>query len=363
MKKLIVHVAEVPLSEESGMGRVSWHWKNEFERRGYEFFHIGPQQIGRVTHPALFPDAARRFYSRTGRNASLIIVHEPASGVFLPFNIPIVLVSHGIERRAWNLKLQGKDGTTQKLKWHTKFLFPLWRLRQCDLGLKKANLLLLLSQEDCEFVQDYYHRDSKHIFLFKNGVYSYDLDETAHREEAITILFTGSWIDRKGVKTLVDAVKIVHERGLYVNCLLAGTGLDEKAVLASWSTDLHPYLEIIPKFKASDESNLLTRSQIFVLPSFFEGQPLALLQAMAAGCCCITTNCCGQKDLIHHGYNGLLYEAGDSEKLASLIQECLSNSQLRATLGRNARASMQNRSWKEVSVEVVDRIEILLNHN
>ncbi len=363
MKKLIVHISETEVSEQSGMGRIAWHWKKEFESRGYEFLHIGPKQVGRVAHPGLFPYAARQFYRQLGRNADLFIVHEPASGVFLSFEIPTVLVSHGVERRAWNLKLQGKDGSTQQLKWRTKLLFPLWRLRQCDLGLKKANLLLFSNQEDYNFVQHYYHRDSQHIFLFKNGVYPSDLNETVQIEQPFTILFMGSWIDRKGVKTLVDTAKILPKRGLYLNWLLAGTGVGNETILGSWSKDLHHYLEIIPKFQASEEINLLARSQIFVLPSFFEGQPLALLQAMSAGRCCITTNCCGQKDLIRHGYNGLLYEPGDAEKLAYLIEQCASDSKLRVTLGRNAKASVQNRSWKEVSVEVVDRIEALLNQN
>ena len=363
MKKLIVHVAEVDISEQSGMGRIAWHWKNQFESRGYEFFHIGPKQVGRIAHPGLFPYAAGQFYRQLGRNADLFIVHEPASGVFLSFEIPTVLVSHGVERRGWNLKLQGKDGTTQQLKWRTKLLFPLWRLRQCDLGLKKANLLLFSNQEDSEFVQQYYHRDSQHIFLFKNGFYRSDLNETVQIQQPFTILFMASWIERKGVNTLVDAAQLLQNRGLYLNWLLAGTGVDNETILGSWPKNLHHYLEIIPKFQASEEINLLARSQIFVLPSFFEGQPLALLQAMSAGRCCITTNCCGQKDLIRHGYNGLLYEPGDAEKLAYLIEQCASDSKLRVTLGRNAKASVQNRSWKEVSVEVVDRIEALLNQN
>ncbi|MBD2570886.1 glycosyltransferase family 4 protein [Anabaena lutea] len=361
MKKLIVYIAEVLLSEETGMGRVAWHWKNEFENRGYEFLHIGPAETGRVAHKAFFPYAARRFYNQLGREASLFIIHEPASGFFLSFNIPIVVVSHGLERRAWDFELHGKYGSSQKLKLRTKLLFPLWRLHYCDLGLKKANLLFMLNQEDSEFVQRYYHRDSQDIFLYKNGIYPYDLNETVQTNEPFTILFMGSWVERKGIKTLVDAAHILHKQGLFFHWLLAGTGLDHEAVLASWPKDLHPYLEIIPKFFVSDELNLFIRSQIFILPSFFEGQPLVLLQAMASGRCCITTNCCGQKDLINHGYNGLLYEPGDAEKLASLIQKCASDSQLRTTLGKNAKTSVQNRSWKEVSAEVVERVEALLN--
>ena len=77
MKKLIVYIAEVILSEESGMGRVAWHWKNEFESRGYEFLHIGPSETGRFAHKAFFPYAARHFYKKLAREASVFIVMNP----------------------------------------------------------------------------------------------------------------------------------------------------------------------------------------------------------------------------------------------------------------------------------------------
>jgi hypothetical protein len=69
MNPLIVHVAQEEITEESGMGRVAWHWKREFERRGHEFLHIGSEQTGPLPHPALFPYAAYRAYKRIGRCA------------------------------------------------------------------------------------------------------------------------------------------------------------------------------------------------------------------------------------------------------------------------------------------------------
>lgn len=83
---------------------------------------------------------------------------------------------------------------------------------------------------------------------------------------------------------------------------------------------------------------------------------------MAAGQCCITTNCCGQKDLIQHGYNGLLHEPGDAEELANLIEQCALDSVQRVIYGARAKASVKHRTWKTVSVEVVDRLEELLQH-
>jgi glycosyltransferase involved in cell wall biosynthesis len=130
--------------------------------------------------------------------------------------------------------------------------------------------------------------------------------------------------------------------------------------LSFWPSDIRSFVQVIPRFTKAAEESFFARSHIFVLPSFFEGQPLALLEAMEAGRCCITTNCCGQKDLIQHGYNGLFHEPGDAQELATLIAQCVNNAKLRMSIGRNAKLSVKNRSWETVSAEVVDRIEEIL---
>ncbi|HEY9599665.1 MAG TPA: glycosyltransferase family 4 protein [Cyanophyceae cyanobacterium] len=361
MTKLIVHVAEIDLSEESGMGRVSCFWKHEFERRGYDFIHIGLKQVGAISHPAYFPRAAFKVYQKLQLNPALILVHEPASGFFLRAKVPVAVFSHGIERRAWNLSLHGKDGSNKKPSLKTRLLFPYWRLRHCDLGLKKSNFLLIINQEDSQFAQTYYHKYDKQIFVFRNGIHPLQLDETVQPKQPICVLFNGSWIDRKGIYTLTQTAQILNKRSLHLRWLLIGTGSNREAVLKNWASELHPHIEVIPHFQAQEEAMLLARANIFVLPSFFEGQPLSLLQAMAAGRCCITTDCCGQKDLITSGYNGLLYQPGDALELANLIAECAIDEALRLTLGRNARLSVSDRTWQNVSKEVVDHVEQFLH--
>lgn len=356
MARLVVHVAQITISEGTGMGRVAWHWKREFERRGYEFIHIGSREVGRLRHPGLFPSAAYRAYKRLGRSASILLVHEPASGVFAKRR-PTIVFSHGVERRGWQLSLQREDGTSNRIRWRTRLLFPLWRLRQCDIGLRKGAGLLLINSEDSGFVQTTYGRNLEAIQIFKNGVYPSTLDERTQPIDSFTALFLGSWLERKGIGTLISAARILDERNVRVNWLLAGTGAGVDSILNSWPESLRRQVEVVPSFPPDVEESLLARSNVFVLPSFFEGQPLSLLQAMETGRCCITTDCCGQRDLIEHGQNGLLHTPGDSVELASLIERCATNEELRMSLGRNAKETVQRRSWENVASDVVDFVE------
>lgn len=364
-EKLIVHIADINISEESGMGRIAWHWKVAFERRGYTFVHIGSNEIRRLPHRSLFPYAAYLAYRQIKYKPLAFLVHEPSSGVFLNRSIPTIVFSHGLERRAWQLTLQKQDGTNLKLRLKTKLLYPIWRLRQCDLGLRKAQKLLLSNTEDFIFAQSYYCRKEDDISIFRNGVYPVLVNEK-NRTRATSnsnILFIGTWLGRKGISTLLNTAEILYKKGLKVRWILAGTGVERKIVLDMWPEKLRNIVEVIPKFFRNEESELMRRADIFVLPSFYEGQPLVLLQAMEAGLCCITTNCCGQKDVIQHDYNGLLYQPGNAYELCSLIELCLKDEQLRNTISGNAKLSMKDRTWDAVSEDIVNQTEETVNRS
>jgi glycosyltransferase involved in cell wall biosynthesis len=358
----IIHVAETGLNENTGMGRVAGHWKQACEQRGHEFVHLGPEEIGQLPHKALFPRAAYRAYRALGKKADLFLIHEPASGAFVRRGIPTVVFSHGLERRGWELMLKHPTDWDARLRWRTRLLFPLWRLRPCDAGLRGAEAVLLINQDDADDAAARYHVTAERSHVFKNGVYLSDTDETQMPAGRPSILFMGTWSSRKGVKVLARAAALLRQAGTDVAWTLAGTGVVERDVLSDWPAELARHTTVIPRYLPQEESALLRGCHLFVLPSFFEGQPLALLQAMEAGRCCIASNCCGQKDFIQARKNGLLHPPGDAEALRQLIEECIRDERLRRELGRNARRAMQDRSWEIVAADVAGKIESVMQH-
>ena len=346
--KIIVHVSDVNISLNGGMGRVEYYWKLAFEKAGYTFIHIGSEEVGKMKHKGLFPYMAYSFYKKLNINPLLFIVHEPASGVFLNKGVPVFVESHGLERPTWE-----NDKKTASLK--TRIFYPLWRIRNCDLGLKYATKLLLINSDDSNFAQTYYKRNKNDIFLFKNGVIYKENDNLKKKDTKFVILFNGSWIRRKGIETLVSCAEFLYNSGFTeFHYLLIGTGYPSAKVLEDWPAFMHPNIEIISSFNAEVESEFLRMADLFVLPSFSEGQPLSLLQAMASGKCCITTNCCGQKDLIQHNKNGILFEPGNVDELAKQIVRCYHDKHLVSRIETNCKAEMKNRTWESVANEVVN---------
>ena len=348
MKRIIVHVSEVEINKNGGMSRIEYYWKKAFEDRGFEFIHIGNKETGKVLHKSFFSLKAYRYYKRLKIKPVAFIIHEPSAVFFLNKKIPVFIESHGIERQSWQYELKQKDNN---ISIRTKFLFPIWRLLQCDIALRKANKLLLTNTTDKEYAIANYKRSEKDIFIFKNGV---EQNFSAINSKDFVVLFNGSWIKRKGIHTLVKAADILYNRKRLIKYLLIGTGKSENEVLQSWPDYLKQFVKVISKFEASEEEQLLNQSSVVVLPSYFEGQPLSILQAMAAGKCCITTNCCGQKDYIINNETGLLFERGNAEELAKLIDNCYENFNIVTEVGNKAKISMKHRNWIAASNEVVD---------
>jgi len=356
----VLHVAQIDLSPESGMGRVAWHWREAFEERGYDFIHIGPAETGRPVHPALFPWAAWQCFRRLRIRPAVVLVHEPAG---LPFVLArhrsTIVFSHGLERRGWEVALRMTAAGGVPIRLRSRLLFPLWRLGQADLALRWARAVLVLNNDDLACVRSRYRRSPEDVHVFQNGVHLQAPQAAGHPPAGNpqAVLFIGTWMPRKGVRTLIEAAGLLRRQGIAPRFILAGTGLDAPEVLRDWPEELRPSLSVIPRFTPAEEISLYSLADVFVLPSFFEGQPLALLQAMAAGCCCIASEIGGSRDLIRHRETGLLHPAGDAERLAACIAESLADPQLRSDLGRNARLAVAQRTWEAAARDVVDFVE------
>lgn len=118
--------------------------------------------------------------------------------------------------------------------------------------------------------------------------------------------------------------------------LIAGSGMEGKVFL---------------KGNCSHVADAIQEAEIFALSSNVEGMPNALLEAMALGLACISTDCpCGgPRTVIRDGENGLLVPVGDTAALERALRRILSDSKLEERLGVNASAIGEELSPKRVN--------------
>ena len=355
--RTLAHFASIPLAHSSGMGRVALHWRDAFVRRGWFFNNYGIEKVPMPTLKPFWANSASSVWKRDGASEDLLLAHEPVAEVLRQSGCPTVLFSHGLEARGAEIE---SLFTTKSYKGVKSFITqPIWQMvaRQRERALQKCPLLLLINEDDKNDAITRYGRRTEDIFVFRNGVNLSSLTPNLLRAEFPTVLFYGSWLERKGKFVLINAAQKLASAGIKVKWLLVGTGKSEAEVLLDWPLGLRSSVEILPYVSPTDDDLIYSRATLFVLPSFYEGQPLTLLQAMESGICVITSRCCGQKDIINNSHNGFLFEPGNSEELAQLIAKTLANDNLRFKIGLQAKLDMASRTWPVVADEVVDRID------
>ncbi len=152
------------------------------------------------------------------------------------------------------------------------------------------------------------------------------------------ILCTGRLVGAKGQAILLLAAAELVRRGHALQVTLIGDGEDRPA-LERLAGELRIQGNVI--FKGAQghgavmEQLLVT--DLFVLPSFAEGVPVALMEAMAVGVPCISTFIAGIPELIRHEKDGLLVPAGSIDALACAIERLITNSEERARFAASAR--------------------------
>jgi glycosyltransferase involved in cell wall biosynthesis len=105
-----------------------------------------------------------------------------------------------------------------------------------------------------------------------------------------------------------------------------------------------------------DVPDLLAASDVFALPSLYEGSSLALLEAMAAGRAVVSSSIGGTAELIEDGANGLLVPPGDVGALSSAIRRLLRDDGLRARLGAEGRDRVEASFAERATADAVEGV-------
>jgi glycosyltransferase involved in cell wall biosynthesis len=158
-------------------------------------------------------------------------------------------------------------------------------------------------------------------------------------DEDVHVVFLGAIGDRKGTFALLDAWAAVVGRAggtPSARLTIAGDGEISRARTAIGRLGLGSSVEISSWLSPAQTRELLRSAHVLVLPSRDEGQPMAVLEAMANGLCVVASTAGGIPDLIVDGTSGLLIPAGDVGALAGALRHVLTDHEARAALGAGA---------------------------
>jgi glycosyltransferase involved in cell wall biosynthesis len=159
------------------------------------------------------------------------------------------------------------------------------------------------------------------------------------REPAL--LFLGHLLRDKGVFDLVRAFARIAPRFPRMKLTLAGIGAIGEVQQLATQLGVRDRVLCPGWLGPEDKTAALATSTLFILPSYAEGMPMALLEAMSWGLPIIATPVGGIPQVVTNEVNGLLVSAGDVDALATALERMLENPALRTRVGDAARKTIE----------------------
>jgi glycosyltransferase involved in cell wall biosynthesis len=195
--------------------------------------------------------------------------------------------------------------------------------------------------------------------IIRNAV---DVDTFQPNEsEGKSLLYIGRLVQNNGIQDLIQAVPSVIERHPDAEIHIVGSGPLEdeirqriRSMGLTKSVIIHDYV--------ADISEMYDIARVFCRPSYSEGLPLTMLEAMSAGVPPIMTNIAGVPEIVTDHRNGILIQPGQPEEISMAIIELFDDQELASTLGRNARSYvMENLTWEQRTNKVIEVYNRVLN--
>lgn len=169
------------------------------------------------------------------------------------------------------------------------------------------------------------------------------------------IVTVGRLENQKNQKLLIDSFKEIYDDNKEFSVEIYGDG----SLMRTISDYIKQIgLEGIVRLcgKVENIPEKIRDAYMFVLPSDYEGLSNALLEAMAIGLPCITTNCAGSDDAIQDGVNGLIVPVRDQNAMVKAMRRLLDNPSEASDMGIKARQSMDRYNYDYI----IDQWELVL---
>lgn len=198
------------------------------------------------------------------------------------------------------------------------------------LSYRSANVIIHTTQADATFVQNRYGIRPEKIQVIPNFVDTDLFTPISTPKRPQSLCFVGRFEEQKNLYNLLDAIE-----GSQIHLVLYGDG-SLKSELEHRAKQLNIHVSFMGRIANEELPYALNTCEACILPSWYEGNPKVLLEAMSCGLPCIGTNVEGIASLIKDGETGLLCDPS-SPSIAQAIHTLFADQDLRNRLGHTAR--------------------------
>lgn len=370
---LVAHNAE--RHGKGGMARMMECMHAALEPYGWQTDYFTSDDLATVDNPRLrrygFPWYLRRRIRNAylcGKPYSIVNVHEPHGAAVVVarrrIGTPtIVAMTHGVEQRHWEMRLDSAIGDPPGLKERVGTrLVKMW---QAQITLRRADHIFCLNQQDRAFLESRMRVDAgriTHVFPGAGKEFAAAAPRRIYAR-CRKLLFSGTWIVRKGIRQVVAAFTELAARHVDLQLGVLGAGVAPALVLSDFPALFQSRVTVLPPMSHTECAETLLDYDVFLLPSFFEGTPLALIEAMSTGIPVITTNTAGMRDVVQDGMNGILVNPGNTDEIVRAVEQLCADADMRRRLGEQAFQDASSRyTWQALGVLVNQAYSNLLGY-
>lgn len=158
-----------------------------------------------------------------------------------------------------------------------------------------------------------------------------------------TVICVGRLSPEKGQSGLLEAFASLRTEHPDVRLVLAGDGPDRSGLEAiTEKLGISDAVSFVGRLTEEEALQEIAGSDLLVLPSFMEGLPIVLMEAMAIGVPVVASRVAGIPELVEDGKSGLLFNPSDWSELAACMDRLLSDERLCASIAEQAKARVTN---------------------
>ena len=317
------------LSEQGGMGTVQKHIINSL-KEPVSLKHITTWNGTNSTFNLFFRALSNFIYQLSIGKVDLVHIHMSERGSVLRksiiaslafvFSRPVIMHTHGCEFHIFYDNL------------------PPIAKRLLNKVLRNCAYVIVLSKSWKQtYVEKCKLKPEKVLVKYNPVAISPTQVVARDRSDKLTFVLLGKINQRKGVFDVLQAIaRLPIDYREKIELIIAGNGEIGKAIALAEELDIDSLISFPGWIDAEQRDLLLQQADVFLLPSYNEGLPMALLEAMSWGLPAITTPVGGVPELVIHQENGLLVEPGNIQCLAASIQALIDYESLRSRLGNAA---------------------------
>jgi glycosyltransferase involved in cell wall biosynthesis len=289
------------------------------------------------------------------RLVSKISKFQPDIIISFTHYFPISMALLHMKRIPIILSVQGSDVLSS---------YPFKRII-LSMSFSSADHVIALSETLKSVTAKYYKGK---VSIISNGVNVEKFSPTIKKTNRIEIdpnykyiIYVGRLIKSKGILRLPQILRGIRVFDDRVRLLVVGTGADREELLKAFTEEkLQDSVVMTGSLSREDLASILPEAQLLVLPSYSEGIPLVVLEAMAAGLPIVCSNVGGLPDLVKNSENGFLIDPNDIDAFIEKINFLVSNNTVRKEISERNLNKAQEFSWSKIAEHYLSVIDPLI---